>query len=75
MNISKFTITELGKGQKTSFKKKILLSAVDDFSSLSGDVSPLHMDKNFSQERGFQGRVVHGALLISYLSRILICTL
>lgn len=44
---------------------------VHAFASLSGDEAPLHTDAAFAQRRGFEGPVVHGALLASLVSRLL----
>lgn len=33
-----------------------------------GDVSPLHVDDAYAKSRGFQGRVMHGAILNGFLS-------
>jgi acyl dehydratase len=54
-----------------SFIKKVTARDVDNFAQISGDDNPLHMDDSFARARGFQGRVVHGALLISYISRMI----
>lgn len=44
---------------------------MDNFANSSGDVSPLYVDEQFACSRGFAGRIVHGALLISYLSELI----
>jgi 3-hydroxybutyryl-CoA dehydratase len=36
------------------------------FSSLTGDFHPLHTDAEWAGESEFEGRVAHGALLLSY---------
>jgi len=59
------------EGQSYSFTKRISAQDVDHFARISGDANPLHMKDSFAQARGFQGRVVHGALLISYISQMI----
>jgi 3-hydroxybutyryl-CoA dehydratase len=43
---------------------------VREFSELSGDRAPLHIDHEFATKHGFEGTVVHGALLGSYVSQL-----
>jgi 3-hydroxybutyryl-CoA dehydratase len=68
--IAHFEISELSIGQSFSYEKVIDPKMVDSFSSLVGDVSPLHMDDHFAARRGFSGRVVHGALIIGLVSTL-----
>jgi 3-hydroxybutyryl-CoA dehydratase len=42
----------------------------DAFRGLSGDDAPLHTDDGFARRNGFEGRLVHGALVFSLLSRV-----
>ena len=57
-------------GQKKSFEVVITESMLDDFSKLSGDSNPLHMDENYAKSNNFENRVCHGMLLASFFSRL-----
>jgi 3-hydroxybutyryl-CoA dehydratase len=43
---------------------------VRSFSELSGDRAPLHTDHEFAAKHGFDGTIVHGALLGAYVSQL-----
>ena len=68
--IAKFRISDFSIGDRFSFQEVIKKKMVVDFAALSGDYSSLHMDDKFAKGRGFIGRVVHGVLLTSLLSRL-----
>jgi len=68
--IAKFRISDFSIGDRFSFQEVIRKKMVDDFAALSGDYSSLHMDDKFAKGRSFIGRVVHGVLLTSLLSRL-----
>jgi len=69
--IAAYRIEDIKEGQKFSFTKTIESTEIDSFAGLSGDISPLHMDEAFARARAFKGRVVHGALLAGYLSKMI----
>jgi 3-hydroxybutyryl-CoA dehydratase len=69
--VSEFTVNEVYEGQSFSFDVTLSEAMTDSFAHLTGDVSPLHMDQDFATNRGFQGRVVHGALLCGLVSRLI----
>jgi 3-hydroxybutyryl-CoA dehydratase len=41
------------------------------FAQLSGDLNPLHTDDAFARSKGFDGRVVYGALLVAKVSELI----
>lgn len=41
------------------------------FAEISGDCNPLHCDDAFARSKGFQGRVVYGALIIAKVSQLI----
>jgi 3-hydroxybutyryl-CoA dehydratase len=69
--ISTFGFEDLSVGQDASFTVTITEADLDRFASVSGDISPIHMDTAFARDRGFSGRVVHGAYLSGLVSRLI----
>lgn len=55
-------------GQRETFEFSISEKDVERFVELSGDAAPLHTDPQFAVSAGFQGAVVHGALILARLS-------
>lgn len=41
---------------------------VRNFIKLSSDLNPLHVDDEYARSKGFEGRIVHGALLFAKAS-------
>ena len=57
-------------GQQESFKIKITDLMVEQFSNLSGDLNPLHMNTEFAESSSFKKRIVHGMLLSTFFSQL-----
>jgi len=68
--INELSFDDIYIGQKTNFSKKITESLLDEFSKLSGDFNPLHMNDNFAKSSKFGKRIVHGMLLASFFSQL-----
>lgn len=62
-------MSELREGAEFSLDVELTKSMVADFIRLSGDSAPLHTDVSFARSKGFEGTLVHGALLLSLVSR------
>lgn len=69
--IANYKIDDISEGMGYCFTKTITARDVECFAEISGDRSLLHMSDSFAHERGFQGRVVHGALLAGYISQMI----
>ena len=67
---SELTFDQIEIGNSKEFQLEITDSMVNDFARISGDFSPIHMNKDYSSSTKFQKRIVHGMLLASFLSRI-----
>ena len=61
---------DLAEGRKAAWSFTVTDADMAAFAALSGDVNPLHTDDAFARARGFEGRVVYGALLAAQLSRL-----
>ncbi len=57
-------------GQEHRITARITADDVARFAALSGDHSPLHCEAEFARQRGFEGPVVHGALLAALVSQL-----
>jgi len=65
-----YTFDEINIGLTKEFEVVISESMVKDFAEISGDFSPIHIDKKYAETTTFGKRVVHGMLLASFLSRV-----
>lgn len=68
--ISEYTFENIKVGFSKKIEVTITESMINDFARISGDFSPIHMNKDYSSSTKFQKRIVHGMLLASFLSRI-----
>lgn len=68
MNAYKFSDIKVGLTE--SFNRKIDISMMDKFFDISNDANPLHMDKNYANDKGFLDRVVYGLLASSFYSTL-----
>jgi 3-hydroxybutyryl-CoA dehydratase len=66
-----FAINELEVGQSAEIVRVADDEAVRKFAEVSGDFNPLHMDEEYARKSPFRGRIVHGALVASFISCVL----
>lgn len=58
-------------GQKVSIKKIITEEDVLEFAKLSGDLNPIHIDREFAEKSIFKKQVAHGMYVSSMISTLL----
>ncbi len=66
-----YYIDALKPGMSESFSKQVSEEDVARFGEISGDMNPVHFDEAFAKKTLFKGRIVHGALTLSFLSTVL----
>src|SRR3989338_1060615 len=62
-------------GDKAEFERVISTEDVDLFAKLTGDFNPVHINDAYAMKTRFKGRVAHGMLTASFISRIIGMTL
>jgi 3-hydroxybutyryl-CoA dehydratase len=68
--VNEYRWSDLSVGMRQEFQAEVTAELVDAFIDLTGDVSPLHCDREFALQRGFRDRVVHGMLTASWYSTL-----
>jgi 3-hydroxybutyryl-CoA dehydratase len=66
VDISKYKV-----GDKASITKKITTEMVIQFSEISEDKNPLHLDEEFAKTTMFKERISHGMLVGSLISAVI----
>lgn len=61
---------DLQIGISESFQVVITEEMFQQFTNLTGDRNPLHIDKKYAQARGYQDKVVYGMLTASFYSTL-----
>lgn len=68
--MNKYTIQDIKVGLKEQFEVSITDSMMEAFRAVTGDVNPLHTDREFALEREYPDRIVYGLLTSSFLSTL-----
>lgn len=58
-------------GISESFTKTVSESDAYLFAGITGDLHPLHVDESFARTTRFKTRIVHGALLVGFISTVM----
>ena len=64
-------LEQIKTGDSANCEFMVSEAAVNAFAALSYDDNPLHTQEAFAQARGFPGRVAHGMLALSTISRLI----
>lgn len=70
MEIQNFAIDDLKPGMFAFFSSPVGEQEVQGFAQLTGDVSPLHVSRDYAASTSFKNNLVHGLLLGGYFSAL-----
>ncbi len=65
-----YSYNDIMTGMKESFEVSVNPEKLDIFRSLTGDINPLHNDRDYALERGYADRVAFGMLTASFMSTL-----
>ena len=68
--MNEYTYEEIAIGQKESFSVTVTEEMMNSFRDITGDINPLHNDKDYAISKGHPDRVVYGMLTGSMLSTL-----
>ena len=66
-----FFIEDLEIGQKATLSKKITEDDINQFSQITGDDNPVHVNEDFAKQTIFKKRIAHGFLSASLISTVI----
>ena len=64
-------IDELRVGMTDVYVRTVTETDIVQFSQISGDDNPLHVNEEFAKQTVFKGRIAHGMLACGYISAVL----
>ena len=65
-----YTLAEMVPGLTEEFTVTVTAEMMEAFRTITGDVSPIHIDADYAKDRGYPGRVVYGMLGASFFSTL-----
>lgn len=63
-------ISDFKKGMLFTYERNVSGTDVYNFSDLSGDKNPIHIDEEYAKKSIFGRRVAHGMLTASFISKV-----
>ncbi len=66
----KLKIEDIQIGMEVSYSQTITDSDVKEFSEISGDKNPVHLDDEYASKSRYKKRIAHGLMSASYFSAL-----
>jgi 3-hydroxybutyryl-CoA dehydratase len=69
--IDGYAIEDLHEGMQATVSRTITETDLRNFSGVSGDTNPMHLNEEYAQQTPFHGCIVHGFLSASLISAVI----
>lgn len=69
-NLHGYFFEDLKTGMSATVSRTITETDLRNFSGVSGDTNPMHLNEEFARETPFKGCIVHGMLTASLISAV-----
>lgn len=66
-----YKFEDLTVGMEASYVRVISDADIRAFAAVSGDNNPVHLDEDFATKTMFKGRIAHGMLSASFISKVI----
>jgi len=67
---TQLSIGEIRIGMEVSYSQTITDADIKNFSGISGDKNPIHIDEEYAKKSRFKRRIAHGLMSASYFSAL-----
>lgn len=68
--MNEFAFSDIEVGLTQSFNRIIDESMITKFMEISGDINPMHIDREYALSKGYKDRVVYGMLTSTFYSTL-----
>jgi len=70
MSIKNYSYEDINIGHTESFTVTVTEEMMEQFCQISGDINPLHRDREYARAKGYQDKVAYGMLTATFLSTL-----
>ncbi|HEY9567753.1 MAG TPA: MaoC family dehydratase [Thalassobaculum sp.] len=68
--VKQYFLEDLEVGMRADYAREVTQEMIECFAEVSGDFNPLHLDDDYARETVFKGRIAHGILSASFISKV-----
>ncbi|NQW11352.1 MAG: MaoC family dehydratase [Alphaproteobacteria bacterium] len=68
--VGQYYLEDLAVGMMADYERAVTEDMIESFADVSGDYNPLHLDEDYAQTTMFKGRIAHGILSASFISKV-----